>query len=56
MMAQLQRELIEKEEALANIQATIQETKEAKKTYIATIEASTMTWTTLVISHSLDIP
>lgn len=55
MMAQLQQELAEKEEALAKLQATVQEYREARPPSVATAEASTMTETTLVSSLFVDI-
>lgn len=54
MMAQLHQELAKKKEASAKLQAVVQETKRAKPPSIATIEANTMTQTTLVSSPSLD--
>jgi len=56
MMAQVQSELENKEEALENLQATIQEHREARPPYIATTSANTMTKTTLVSSPYIDIP
>jgi hypothetical protein len=55
MMAQLQQELEEKDEALENLQADVQEHQEARPPSIATSKTSTMTKTTLVSSPSMDL-
>jgi len=51
----LKQQLEEKEEALTNLQEKIQEHRETNPLYIATVEANTMTKTTLVTSPSLDL-
>ena len=55
MMAQLQQELLEKEESLAKLQVVVQDNKEAKKPSIATAEANTITETHMVSSTSLGL-
>jgi hypothetical protein len=52
MMVQLHQELEKKEEPLENIQAFVQETKEAKPPSITIIEADTMSESTMVSSPS----
>jgi len=55
MMEKLQQELEKKEEALAKLQATIQEKREARPLFIATVKANTMTKTNLVSSPFIEI-
>jgi hypothetical protein len=54
MMAQLQQELAEKEEALERLQAVVQEHQEARPPSIATSQSQHHDETTLVSSPSLD--
>jgi hypothetical protein len=56
MLAQLQQELAEKEEALEKLQATVQENQKARPPSIATTSTNTMIETILVSSPSICIP
>jgi hypothetical protein len=55
MMMQLQKDLAEKEKALSRLQAVVQEHRGVGKPSIITIDASTMTDTTLVSSPFIDV-
>jgi hypothetical protein len=55
MMMQLQHDLEEKEKALARLQVLFQENREERQPSISTIDVSTMTNTTLVISPCINI-
>jgi hypothetical protein len=53
MMSQLQQELEEKEEALASLQTTVEEHREAEPLPISIVEANIMTESPLVSSLSI---
>ena len=55
MMSQFFQEFVVEEVALSKLQVAVQETKEAQAPSIATAEANTIAYTSMVSSPSIDL-